>query len=95
MSDDAAIHAFLRDYLCGWRHRRPATDGAFLKKMGYPPGAWMREVLDRLRAARIDGEIERDEEEAALRMRLISELEWEGALDRTERKGGTGERMVG
>ena len=55
----------------------------------------MREVLDRLRAARIDGEIERDEEEAALRMRLISELEWEGALDRTERKGGTGERMVG
>ncbi len=95
MSDDAAIHAFIRDYLCDWRYRRPTTDGALLKRMGFAPGAWMGAVLDRLRAARIDGEIERDEEEAALRARLISELEREGALDRAERKGEPDERMAG
>ena len=71
------------------------TDGALLKRMGFAPGAWMGAVLDRLRAARIDGEIERDEEEAALRARLISELEREGALDRAERKGEPDERMAG
>jgi len=52
----------------------PALTGDDLKRMGLRPGPVYREILARLRAARLDGEITTREEEEALVRQMINAL---------------------
>jgi tRNA nucleotidyltransferase (CCA-adding enzyme) len=61
-----AISAYLADY----RYVRPALSGDGLKAMGLKPGPLFKKLLERLRAARMDGEVKNVEEERALVRKL-------------------------
>ena len=54
-------------YLRRWRYLKPALDGHALLALGVPPGPQLGEVLRRLKAAKLDGEVRtrRDEETLA------------------------------
>jgi tRNA nucleotidyltransferase (CCA-adding enzyme) len=56
----------LRQYLVDWRYRRPALRGHDLQALGVAPGPAMGQMLARLRAARLDGEARRREDEVKL-----------------------------
>jgi tRNA nucleotidyltransferase (CCA-adding enzyme) len=53
----------LLDYLSIWRHVKPKTTGDDLKARGLQPGPRFGEILDQLRAAWLDGEVQSYEEE--------------------------------
>jgi tRNA nucleotidyltransferase (CCA-adding enzyme) len=54
------------DYLTSWRLLQPETSGDALRELGLPPGPRYREILWRLRAAWLDGEVKDSEGEIAL-----------------------------
>jgi tRNA nucleotidyltransferase (CCA-adding enzyme) len=56
----------LREYLVSWRNVRPVTNGNDLKEHGLEPGPRFAEILRRLRAAWLDGEVKSKEEEESL-----------------------------
>jgi tRNA nucleotidyltransferase (CCA-adding enzyme) len=56
----------LHDYLETWRDIKPKTTGHDLKKRGLPPGPEYKNILRKLRAAWLDGEIYAPEQETAL-----------------------------
>jgi tRNA nucleotidyltransferase (CCA-adding enzyme) len=60
-------------YLAEWRHIQPTTGGAHLRQRGLPAGPAYARILDRLRAARIDGQVHSDEEEQRLLASLLNE----------------------
>jgi len=62
----------LREYLSNWQGKKPLTSGEDLKQLGLEPGPRYKEILSRLRAAWLDGEIETKEEEDDLRDHLIA-----------------------
>jgi tRNA nucleotidyltransferase (CCA-adding enzyme) len=55
------------------RHIRPALSGDDLRRMGIQPGRIYRVLLDRLLAARLDGEISTRAEEEALVRQIVAE----------------------
>lgn len=61
----------LFDYLETWRHVRPKTTGHDLKERGLSPGPAYKSILQRLRAAWLDGEVSTVEEELSLLDKLI------------------------
>jgi tRNA nucleotidyltransferase (CCA-adding enzyme) len=63
---DKAIKDTLTRYLSQWRHLQPKATGHDLKKRGIPPGPKYAEILRRLRAAWLDGEVKTDAEEKSL-----------------------------
>jgi tRNA nucleotidyltransferase (CCA-adding enzyme) len=65
-AQDAGIKDILTHYLSEWWHVKPKTTGHDLKKRGIPPGPKYAEVLRRLRAAWLDGEVKNEEEEKNL-----------------------------
>lgn len=54
-----------------WRKQRATIDGNDLKKMGLRPGPRYRMILERLRFAWIDGELETEADERALLKQLL------------------------
>lgn len=56
----------LRDYLTKWQRVKPKITGEYLKARGLEPGPKYAEILRRLRAAWLDGEVRTEKEEAAL-----------------------------
>lgn len=62
----------LREYLTKWRNIKPFTNGDELKTRGLEPGPKYKEILTRLRAAWLDGEVATQEEETAFCDRLIA-----------------------
>lgn len=54
------------------RHVRPILTGDDLRRMGIEPGRIYREILERLRAARLDGEVETRADEEALVHRVLA-----------------------
>jgi tRNA nucleotidyltransferase (CCA-adding enzyme) len=65
-SETAAEHIEL--YLNVLRHVQPSLDGNDLRQLGVPEGPRIKEVLERLREARLDGKIDsREEEEEIVR----------------------------
>jgi tRNA nucleotidyltransferase (CCA-adding enzyme) len=62
----------LHEYLVKWKNINPFTSGDDLKKLGLVPGPKYKEILSRLRAAWLDGEVKTKEEETKLRDRLIA-----------------------
>lgn len=63
----------LEKYILKWKNISPYTTGDDLKKRGLPPGRLYQKILQRLRAAWLDGEINRPEEEKALLEKIIAE----------------------
>lgn len=56
----------LNKYLSDWWRVKPKTTGHTLKQRGVPPGPKYNEILRRLRAAWLDGEVKTEEEEKRL-----------------------------
>lgn len=69
-----AARSHIADYAIRLRHITIAIDGSTLKERGLRPGPHFGTILRRLRAARLDGEIETPEQEEALLKRLIEEI---------------------
>jgi tRNA nucleotidyltransferase (CCA-adding enzyme) len=69
--EDAEIKSILTRYLVEWWHLKPKTTGHDLKKRGIPPGPKYTEILRRLRAAWLDGEVKTEAEEKALLNNLL------------------------
>jgi len=63
---DEEIKNILNKYLSEWWHVKPKTTGHDLKKLSIPPGPKYNEILRRLRAAWLDGEVKTEEEEKTL-----------------------------
>ncbi|MBI5953239.1 MAG: CCA tRNA nucleotidyltransferase [Chloroflexi bacterium] len=61
----------LLDYLSFWRHVKPRTTGDDLKARGLESGPRYGEILTRLRAAWLDGEVNSEKEEKELLNRLL------------------------
>ena len=61
----------LSKYLFEWRHVKPKITGHGLKKRGIKPGPKYAQILRRLRAAWLDGEVRSEEEEKLLLEELI------------------------
>jgi tRNA nucleotidyltransferase (CCA-adding enzyme) len=61
--EDGPIKDTLSAYLSRWRHIKPGTTGHDLKKRGVAPGPRYAEILRRLRAAWLDGEVTSEEGE--------------------------------
>ena len=59
-------------YLSQWRYVRPATTGDTLRALGLPPGPRYKQILDRLKQAWLDEELDTDEDEAQLLDSLLS-----------------------
>ncbi len=62
-------------YMEVWRHRQPTINGNDLIRAGLRPGPIYREILDKLRSAWIDGEIESEDQERELFLKLVNEAE--------------------
>ena len=69
--EDAEIKSILIRYLVEWWHVKPKTTGHDLKKRDIPPGPKYTEILRRLRAAWLDGEVKTEAEEKALLNNLL------------------------
>jgi tRNA nucleotidyltransferase (CCA-adding enzyme) len=63
---EGEIKHILNQYLSEWWSVKPKTTGHDLKERGIPPGPKYNEILRRLRAAWLDGEIKSEEEEKQL-----------------------------
>ncbi len=64
----------IEQFMSRWRTIRPITTGHTLKALGLPQGREYAIILQRLRAAWIDGEISSKEEEEKLLQALIQEM---------------------
>ena len=64
--DDAVVRERIQLYRTQLRGTTTELNGEDLKRMGIQPGPIYRQILDRLRDARLDGEITRREEEEAM-----------------------------
>ena len=67
---DEKIRNKLSKYLSEWRHVKPRTTGHDLKERGIEPGPTYAEILRRLRAAWLDGEVTSREEEEVMLAKL-------------------------
>lgn len=63
---DEGQKSILNNYLSDWWGIKPKTTGHDLKERGIPPGPKYTEILRRLRAAWLDGEVKTEEEEKSL-----------------------------
>jgi tRNA nucleotidyltransferase (CCA-adding enzyme) len=62
----------LNRYAKEWRHVRSHLDGNDLKKLGLQPGPDYRNILERLRSARLDGEVKNVAQEKALLKKILN-----------------------
>ncbi|MDO8491267.1 MAG: hypothetical protein Q7T04_04555 [Dehalococcoidia bacterium] len=65
-SDDCLVKERLTKYLDEWRYVKSLLTGDALGKLGVPKGEGVGQVLEELRRARLDGEVETVEQEMAL-----------------------------
>ena len=73
-ADNKEIKSILNKYLSEWWHVKPKTTGHDLKQYGIPPGPKYAEILHRLRAAWLDGEIRSEEEEKKMLDEMLREF---------------------
>jgi len=59
-------------FLRRWRHLKPLLDGHALVALGVPPGPQLGEVLHRLQAAKLDGEVRTRHDEETLARAILS-----------------------
>jgi tRNA nucleotidyltransferase (CCA-adding enzyme) len=70
MIDSSAVE-ILKKYMLIWKNISPNTTGDDLRKRGLPPSQIYQKILERLRAAWLDGEVKSPEEENALLEKII------------------------
>lgn len=70
---NSVIAKTLERFVSKLRHIRPHADGNALRKKGLQPGPAYSQILARLRAAWLDGEIKNAKQESALLEKLIDE----------------------
>lgn len=74
-ADDLLARWRARLYLKEWRYVKPTLDGQALLALGVPAGPQLGEVLRRLRAAKLDGQVHsRDEEIAFVKSALAGQM---------------------
>ena len=61
----------LKDFLVKWRHIKANITGDDLIARGIPTGPRYKEILTRLRAAWLDGEVKNEKEEKELLILLL------------------------
>jgi tRNA nucleotidyltransferase (CCA-adding enzyme) len=71
--DRADCREVIDKYLSEWRFVSPKTTGDTLREMGLPPSSTYRKILQTLRDAWLDGEVDSLKEENALLSRLVEE----------------------
>jgi tRNA nucleotidyltransferase (CCA-adding enzyme) len=71
--DDPISKEQLHAYAFRWRKITPTIDGDSLKERGIPPGPIYRTILERLRAAWLDGEVNNVDEENQLLELLLKD----------------------
>jgi tRNA nucleotidyltransferase (CCA-adding enzyme) len=67
------VHHQVEHYLTTWRHIRAELTGDDLKRLGVPQGRHLGQLLTRLLAAKLDGEVTSREAEEALVRRMLAE----------------------
>ncbi len=70
-SQDQAVRGRLRQFLTEWRHVKPKTTAAELKRRGLEPGPQYQSILRRLRQAWLDGEVRTSSDEQDLLEKLL------------------------
>jgi len=70
-TDSPTARKHIQDFLTRLRYVKPALTGKDLKNLGITPGPGMKEILQRLHAARLDGEVTSQREEADLVKRQL------------------------
>ena len=73
LSPDEVLSGLALRYLNEWRHVKPCLNGRDLASLGIPQGPRVGLLLERLRDARVDGEISTREEEEAFVRRLAEQ----------------------
>lgn len=71
LAEDHLTRTRLEDYITKWRELRPTTNGHRLRELGLEPGPRYGRILERLRQAWLDGEIQSDAEEETLLKTLL------------------------
>lgn len=71
-SDSQSVRETLQTYANQWKHCRPHTTGNDLRALGLPPGPQYSRILNRLRAAWLDGEINTPQQEHTLLQTLLT-----------------------
>jgi tRNA nucleotidyltransferase (CCA-adding enzyme) len=70
-TESTAIRKLLHTYITRWQFITPSITGHDLNAMDLPPGPQYKEILNFLRAAYIDGDITKPEEERTLLEKII------------------------
>jgi hypothetical protein len=73
LNDQQVICQILEKYLGKWRFIQPEADGETLRAMGLTQGPIYGEILGKLRAAWLDGEIRDGVQEQALLENIVKE----------------------
>jgi tRNA nucleotidyltransferase (CCA-adding enzyme) len=74
---DPPVANVMQKYAEQWRHIRPLLNGVDLQELGLPRGPLYGEILQTLRAARMDGTIKGREEEITLALALAGQADGE------------------
>jgi tRNA nucleotidyltransferase (CCA-adding enzyme) len=72
VTDYPELSQNLESYISHWQFVAPYTDGNHLRSLGIQPGPIYSEILGKLRAAWLDGEISTYEEEQDLLYKLLN-----------------------
>jgi tRNA nucleotidyltransferase (CCA-adding enzyme) len=72
LPEEEAVRNRVLSYLKDWRFVKPLVDGDDLKQLGLAPGPAFKELLDKVKCAIIDGELEDDREEQLLYVRKLA-----------------------
>ena len=65
-TDSAVIRQHIQTYLTKLRYVKPALTGNDLQKLGIPPGPRLKEILQKLHEARLDGKVTTKQRESEL-----------------------------
>lgn len=71
---DGPVKDTIFAYISGWKHIQPITNGDDLRILGVPPGPAYKDILTRLRAAWLDGEIRDAAGEQALLSSVLNDI---------------------
>jgi tRNA nucleotidyltransferase (CCA-adding enzyme) len=71
---DQKLRALILEYQKVWRHIQPLTTGEDLNRLGLVPGPIFKTILEKLRAARLDGQVDDDESEKVLLSSLLENV---------------------
>lgn len=79
-SADEKIRDILHSFVRGWRKMSPFTTGDDLRARGIPPGPVYREILQKIRQAWLDGDVDSREGEMLLLDKLVGEMKLIGKI---------------